>query len=273
MGLMGRRSNRVSESLREPVEPGRKNPGTRLCLRLHNESKQCNLLARAYVERKTTRVGGAQYRRGRLPYLFSPGRNDPLMSYVRPYLGAALAAALLLVLLALATRAGQSPATLPTPEHEAGSGVLESSPKPGTAVETVPPGNPVPGCPDIPIPWQLGDLAPRFQLSPREARELMEAGAYRTLTVRGPQEEELVRREIRVFRSGDAGEILRILAHEMGHALGLPHVEEPGFIMSPAYGAWEGVPRVHPQSLERLEGCLSASTRATRTPRTAPEIP
>lgn len=269
------------------------------------------------------------------------------MYYVRPYLGGALAAALLLVLLALATRAGQSPATLPTPEYETGAGVLESSPKPGTTVETVSPGNPVPGCPDIPIPWQLGDLAPRFQLSPREALELveaaagmweravgaplftpyqeyreprpfadpdssmvptprpgdnsrvltvrffhtegeaspvplgttgdpargMEAGAYRTLTVRGPQEEELVRREIRVFRSGDAGEILRILAHEMGHALGLPHVEEPGFIMSPAYGAWEGVPRVHPQSLERLEGCLSAPTRATRTPRTAPEIP
>ena len=41
-----------------------------------------------------------------------------------------------------------------------------------------------------------------------------------------------VRREIRVFRFRDVDELQLVVAHELGHALGLGHVEEAGAVMS-----------------------------------------
>ena len=84
----------------------------------------------------------------------------------------------------------------------------------------------------------------------------LEAGAYRTLTIRGSDSTTVIRREIRIYRFTDVAQLVRILAHEMGHTLELPHVEEGGFIMSPAFHALEVTPEVHPESLRRLERCL-----------------
>lgn len=44
-----------------------------------------------------------------------------------------------------------------------------------------------------------------------------------------------VSREISVFRFDDSHDLVRIIAHELGHAMGLGHVDEPGALMSEEY--------------------------------------
>lgn len=88
----------------------------------------------------------------------------------------------------------------------------------------------------------------------------VEAAAYRTLVVEGHGGPVRIRSEIRVYRFKDGDDLVRILAHEFGHALGLPHVEAQGFVMSASYGPGEGVPSIHPVTLARLERCLPAPT-------------
>lgn len=83
----------------------------------------------------------------------------------------------------------------------------------------------------------------------------MEAGEYREAVRMEGRRVASVGREIRVYRIGNADELRLIVAHELGHALGLGHLEEPRTVMSAAHDArTEGsiVAEVHPADLELL---------------------
>jgi len=57
-------------------------------------------------------------------------------------------------------------------------------------------------------------------------------------------------REIRIFRFVDHGDLVTVIAHEMGHALGLGHVEIPGAVMSEVHEA--AAAELHPADLALL---------------------
>jgi len=81
-----------------------------------------------------------------------------------------------------------------------------------------------------------------------------EAGLYREVFRTGVDGSPVVSREIRVQRPADRTDLVRIIAHELGHALGLPHLAVEGALMAAEYDRTSSrtAPRVHPADLARL---------------------
>ena len=83
----------------------------------------------------------------------------------------------------------------------------------------------------------------------------VEAGVYREAARMEEGRVAAVSREIRIYRFDDRDDLVRILAHELGHALGLGHAGLAGALMSESYGKGglpSGAPAVQPDDLEKL---------------------
>lgn len=89
----------------------------------------------------------------------------------------------------------------------------------------------------------------------------VEAGAYREAVREEGAGEVPIRREIRVYRFTSRDDLVRVLAHELGHAQGLGHTATPGSLMSERYGDREsaGPPALAPADLELLRERCSGS--------------
>lgn len=81
----------------------------------------------------------------------------------------------------------------------------------------------------------------------------VEAGTYREAFLEGRGSITSLRREIRVYRFSNRGELVRVLAHELGHALGLGHGGTPGSLMGEEHvGAWAAGAEVHGSDVASL---------------------
>lgn len=95
----------------------------------------------------------------------------------------------------------------------------------------------------------------------------MEAGEYREAIRTENRRVVGVGREIRIYRFANADELTLIVAHELGHALGLGHADDAGAVMSPAHDArveGSAVTAVHVADLALLRDTCPALAGESR---------
>jgi predicted Zn-dependent protease len=86
------------------------------------------------------------------------------------------------------------------------------------------------------------------------------SGEYREAVQRVGGRVVGISREIRIYRFASRDELRLIVAHELGHALGLGHVSTGNAIMSEEYDTG-----VHPEGIDRLDPA-DAALLAARCP-------
>lgn len=84
----------------------------------------------------------------------------------------------------------------------------------------------------------------------------VESGVYREAIRTERGREPSASREIRVYRFSDREDLVRVLAHELGHSIGLGHVEVTGALMSEEYGPSD-VQGTRPIKLEDLNALIA----------------
>lgn len=89
-----------------------------------------------------------------------------------------------------------------------------------------------------------------------------QSGEYRERVEQRGDRIVSISREIRVYRFDGTEELRVVLAHELGHALGLGHRAEPGAVMRARHGV-EGIDRVAPGEASELRALCAARSRGS----------